>query len=565
MFAHDLGIDVWETIDAAATKPFGFMRFTPGPGVGGHCLPIDPSYLSWAVERRLGRPFRFVELANDINDHMPRYVVARLERALAPARRRPGRRPACSCSAWPTSATPATPASRRRSASSSSCSARAPRSRVADPHVVEDVVTSTAARRVDARRRRGRRRRRRRPRHRPRRLRLRPGRSPTPATCSTPATAWRAMSSSTSERRPPRRRRACRAGRGCRRRSRSTSCSRCDRAGMLAGVFATKAGRPRRCASPASPSSTARRGAARRRRRRAGGDRGRGGSPADRPSPACTATSPTDPAAVADGRGGAPRRAVRLQRPRPRRAQGRPGELGRPSRRRGGRRGLQRATSPPSLRAVGARAALVGHGVDLDRFRAGRSDHGGRRCACSPSAGWSRRRASTCSSTRWRRSDRPWRLDVVGDGPERGRARRDRGAPARRPRRAASDGSPTPTCPPSTPPPTSSSCRRGSTPQRRPRRAAQRRARGDGQRAARWSPATSPPSPPPSATASPGCSCRRSDPGALAARHRPARPPIRRGGARLGRRGPRRTPSATTTSARCSAAPRRTTLERAYG
>ncbi|MET0458677.1 MAG: nucleotide sugar dehydrogenase, partial [Ilumatobacteraceae bacterium] len=83
MFARDLGIDVWETIDAAATKPFGFMRFTPGPGVGGHCLPIDPSYLSWAVEQRLGRPFRFVELANDINDHMPNYVVARLERGLA--------------------------------------------------------------------------------------------------------------------------------------------------------------------------------------------------------------------------------------------------------------------------------------------------------------------------------------------------------------------------------------------------------------------------------------------------------------------------------------------------
>ena len=69
------------------------MRFTPGPGVGGHCLPIDPSYLSWAVEQRLGRPFRFVELANDINDHMPDYVVhsprARADRrgvALAAAR-----------------------------------------------------------------------------------------------------------------------------------------------------------------------------------------------------------------------------------------------------------------------------------------------------------------------------------------------------------------------------------------------------------------------------------------------------------------------------------------------
>ena len=59
-----MGVDVWEVIDAAATKPFGYMRFTPGPGVGGHCLPIDPSYLSWQVERSLGQTFRFVELAN---------------------------------------------------------------------------------------------------------------------------------------------------------------------------------------------------------------------------------------------------------------------------------------------------------------------------------------------------------------------------------------------------------------------------------------------------------------------------------------------------------------------
>ena len=82
MFANDLGIDVWEAIDAASTKPFGFMRFTPGPGVGGHCLPVDPSYLSWEVKRRLGRSFRFVELANDVNEHMPDYVVRRLVAAL---------------------------------------------------------------------------------------------------------------------------------------------------------------------------------------------------------------------------------------------------------------------------------------------------------------------------------------------------------------------------------------------------------------------------------------------------------------------------------------------------
>ncbi len=82
MFARDLGIDVWEAIDAASTKPFGYMRFTPGPGVGGHCLPIDPSYLSWQVERSLGRTFRFVELANDVNEHMPDYVVRRVQALL---------------------------------------------------------------------------------------------------------------------------------------------------------------------------------------------------------------------------------------------------------------------------------------------------------------------------------------------------------------------------------------------------------------------------------------------------------------------------------------------------
>jgi UDP-N-acetyl-D-glucosamine dehydrogenase len=82
MFANDLGIDMWEAIGAASTKPFGYLRFTPGPGVGGHCLPVDPSYLSWQVRRRLGQSFRFVELANDVNDHMPDYVVRRLAAAL---------------------------------------------------------------------------------------------------------------------------------------------------------------------------------------------------------------------------------------------------------------------------------------------------------------------------------------------------------------------------------------------------------------------------------------------------------------------------------------------------
>jgi UDP-N-acetyl-D-glucosamine dehydrogenase len=82
MFANDLGIDIWEAIDAASSKPFGYLRFTPGPGVGGHCLPVDPSYLSWQVRRRLGHSFRFVELANDVNDHMPDYVVRRTVESL---------------------------------------------------------------------------------------------------------------------------------------------------------------------------------------------------------------------------------------------------------------------------------------------------------------------------------------------------------------------------------------------------------------------------------------------------------------------------------------------------
>ena len=78
ILARGMDIDIWEVVDAAATKPFGFMRFTPGPGVGGHCLPIDPSYLAWRVERQLGRPFRFAALAKDVNDRMPSYVVERL-------------------------------------------------------------------------------------------------------------------------------------------------------------------------------------------------------------------------------------------------------------------------------------------------------------------------------------------------------------------------------------------------------------------------------------------------------------------------------------------------------
>jgi nucleotide sugar dehydrogenase len=82
IFAEQLDIDIWEAVDTASTKPFGYLPFYPGPGVGGHCLPIDPSYLSWRIKRALGRNFRFVELANDINDHMPDHVAQRVTAGL---------------------------------------------------------------------------------------------------------------------------------------------------------------------------------------------------------------------------------------------------------------------------------------------------------------------------------------------------------------------------------------------------------------------------------------------------------------------------------------------------
>ena len=76
-----LGVDVWEVIEAAATKPFGFMKFTPGPGIGGHCIPIDPLYLSWKL-KSLNYTARFIELASEINTGMPRFAVTRVQDAL---------------------------------------------------------------------------------------------------------------------------------------------------------------------------------------------------------------------------------------------------------------------------------------------------------------------------------------------------------------------------------------------------------------------------------------------------------------------------------------------------
>ena len=81
VFCHELDIDLWAAIEAASTKPFGFEAFYPGPGVGGHCIPIDPNYLSWVV-RSVGFRFRFVELAQEISERMPAYISQRVQTAL---------------------------------------------------------------------------------------------------------------------------------------------------------------------------------------------------------------------------------------------------------------------------------------------------------------------------------------------------------------------------------------------------------------------------------------------------------------------------------------------------
>lgn len=81
MLCDRMGIDIWEVVDAASTKPYGFMRFEPGPGMGGHCLPVDPFYLSWKA-REYGQPTEFIELAGEVNQRMPEFCVDRIARAL---------------------------------------------------------------------------------------------------------------------------------------------------------------------------------------------------------------------------------------------------------------------------------------------------------------------------------------------------------------------------------------------------------------------------------------------------------------------------------------------------
>ena len=119
MLADRMDIDIWEVVDAAATKPFGFMRFEPGPGMGGHCLPIDPFYLAFKA-REYDFPTEFIELAGKINQQQPHFCVDRIVRALNDVGR-PARGSHVLCSASPTRLGSATCASRPPCGSASSC------------------------------------------------------------------------------------------------------------------------------------------------------------------------------------------------------------------------------------------------------------------------------------------------------------------------------------------------------------------------------------------------------------------------------------------------------------
>ncbi|MCZ7574967.1 MAG: hypothetical protein M5U01_40970 [Ardenticatenaceae bacterium] len=117
--ADKLGVEVWEVIEAAATKPYGFMKFTPGPGVGGHCIPLDPHYLSWKL-KTLNYNARFIQLAGEINTGMSRYWVEKVQDALNEAGK-PLRGSRVLVLGWPTRRTSTTCGSRRRWISSSCC------------------------------------------------------------------------------------------------------------------------------------------------------------------------------------------------------------------------------------------------------------------------------------------------------------------------------------------------------------------------------------------------------------------------------------------------------------
>ena len=112
MLCDRMGIDIWEVVDAAATKPYGFMRFEPGPGMGGHCLPVDPFYLSWRA-REFDMTTEFIELAGKVNQQMPYHCVAKVERVLNDAGKPVAAR-GSRCSASATRPASATCASRPR-------------------------------------------------------------------------------------------------------------------------------------------------------------------------------------------------------------------------------------------------------------------------------------------------------------------------------------------------------------------------------------------------------------------------------------------------------------------
>ncbi len=82
-----MGIDIWEVIEAASTKPFGFQPFYPGPGIGGHCIPVDPFYLSWRAQQ-FQQPTRFIELAGEVNEAMPAFIVQSAQKSLGGLRGR---------------------------------------------------------------------------------------------------------------------------------------------------------------------------------------------------------------------------------------------------------------------------------------------------------------------------------------------------------------------------------------------------------------------------------------------------------------------------------------------
>ena len=123
MMCDRMGINVWEVIDAAATKPFGFMPFYPGPGLGGHCIPIDPFYLSWKT-KQAGIEARFIELAGYINGQMPHFVVDKMQNALNDHAQAAEGLAQSTSWAWPTSATSTMCANRRRSISCTCCTQR---------------------------------------------------------------------------------------------------------------------------------------------------------------------------------------------------------------------------------------------------------------------------------------------------------------------------------------------------------------------------------------------------------------------------------------------------------